>query len=319
MDQRIIALESSTFSGRRLNRQQIADIQETVALLPNDSRNELARSASISAGRRRRATRRVGACLGMLETLEIHGILTLPPREDQRPRHDVDAGLDLGLRPPAGDRCAAVRAASASRRACHRQRGTAAVKSALVDRHHYLGYRRPFGAHVLYFVTDRDGRRLGCLLFDAVTKRLPCRDRWIGWKGSDADRRRRLMVVDSRFLVFPWVRSKYLASSALALATAAARGDDWERLHGWRRCVRDLRRRDPLQGLVIPGGQLGAHRGDGRHRKVAQGRLVVKTLCEGARDILRGEGGKPAKPPTRSERGRFGLSKVACTSARRRS
>ena len=33
MDQRIIALESSTFSGRRLNRQQIADIQETVALV----------------------------------------------------------------------------------------------------------------------------------------------------------------------------------------------------------------------------------------------------------------------------------------------
>ena len=44
MDQRIIALESSTFSGRRLNRQQIADIQETVALLPNDSRNELAKT-----------------------------------------------------------------------------------------------------------------------------------------------------------------------------------------------------------------------------------------------------------------------------------
>ena len=44
MDQRIIDLESTTFSGRRLNRRQIAAIQETVELFPNDSRNELAKT-----------------------------------------------------------------------------------------------------------------------------------------------------------------------------------------------------------------------------------------------------------------------------------
>ena len=48
--------------------------------------------------------------------------------------------------------------------------------NAFVDSHHYLGYRRPFGAHVRYFVTDLDGRRLGCVLFEAATKTLPCRD-----------------------------------------------------------------------------------------------------------------------------------------------
>ncbi len=39
MDRRIIDLKSTTFPGRRVNRHQIADIQETVALFPNDSRN----------------------------------------------------------------------------------------------------------------------------------------------------------------------------------------------------------------------------------------------------------------------------------------
>ena len=81
MDQRIIDLKSTTFSGRRVNRQQIADIQETVALLPNDSRNELAKTICEHLGwRTAKGAYKVGACLGMLETLESHGILRLPPK-----------------------------------------------------------------------------------------------------------------------------------------------------------------------------------------------------------------------------------------------
>ena len=81
MDQRIIDLTSTTFSGRRLNRQQIADIQETVELFPNDSRNELAKTICEHVGwKTAKGAYKVGACLGMLES---HGILKLPPvRED---------------------------------------------------------------------------------------------------------------------------------------------------------------------------------------------------------------------------------------------
>ena len=41
MGPRITALQSTTFSGRRLIRRQIAKVQETVDLLPNESSNEL--------------------------------------------------------------------------------------------------------------------------------------------------------------------------------------------------------------------------------------------------------------------------------------
>ncbi|MCY4240849.1 MAG: DUF4338 domain-containing protein, partial [Rhodobacter sp.] len=47
------------------------------------------------------------------------------------------------------------------------------------------------------------------------------------------DRRRHLMVVNSRYLVFPCVRSKFLASSVPAMA-ARRLADDWERIHGER-------------------------------------------------------------------------------------
>ena len=44
MDPRIASLKSTTFCGRRLTRRQIADVQETVALSPALSRNELAKT-----------------------------------------------------------------------------------------------------------------------------------------------------------------------------------------------------------------------------------------------------------------------------------
>ena len=60
----------------------------------------------------------------------------------------------------------------------------------VVDRHQCLRYRRPFGAHTRYFLTDRWGRRLGFLLFNASARSLPCRERWIGWCERTRDRNR---------------------------------------------------------------------------------------------------------------------------------
>ena len=208
MDQRIIDLESTTFSGRRLNRQQIADIQETVELFPNDSRNELAKTiCEHLRWTTAKGDYRVGACLGMLETLERHGILTLPAKREDNVR-DMRPG-------PAWTSASDPQPEIAAPLADLRPLGLEPVTdtegrqlwNAFVDRHHYLGYRRPYGAHVRYFLTDRQGRRLGCLLFDAVTKTLACRDGWIGWKDRRRDRSRHLMVVNSRFLVFPKVCS----------------------------------------------------------------------------------------------------------------
>ena len=344
MDQRIIALESSTFSGRRLNRQQIADIQETVALLPNDSRNELAKTiCEHLRWTTAKGDYRVGACLGMLETLESHGILTLPPKREDHVRDMMSAPAWTS----ASDPQPAIVAPLSELRPLRVEPVTDSegrqLWSALVDRHHYLGYRRPFGAHVLYFVTDRDGRRLGCLLFDAVTKRLPCRDRWIGWKGRTRDRRRHLMVVNSRFLVFSWVRSKYLASSALALATRRL-ADDWERLHGWRPvlCETFVDAR-PASGPRATGRPTGSASG---RRPAGESRARASTLrrCARApgiscaaraaspRSRRRGPSGaarRPATaastgagrrssrppPPSRRARTRAGRSAAACSTA----
>ena len=52
------------------------------------------------------------------------------------------------------------------------------------------------------------------------------RDKWIGWTLDDRKKRLNLIVNNSRFLIFPWVHIRNLASKALSLAAHQLQ-DDW--------------------------------------------------------------------------------------------
>jgi hypothetical protein len=102
-----------------------------------------------------------------------------------------------------------------------------------LERHHYLGYRAPYGAQLRYFVraTQPELPPLAALLFTSAAWRMAPRDRWIGW--SDAVRRRNLSLVvnHSRFLILPWARIPHLASHILARA-AQQLPRDWQARYG---------------------------------------------------------------------------------------
>jgi hypothetical protein len=102
-----------------------------------------------------------------------------------------------------------------------------------VERYHILGYRQPFGAHQRYFILSSDERYLGCILFSAAAWALEARDQWIGWTETDRSKRLHLVVNNTRFLIFPWVQVKNLASKALSLA-AKRIGYDWQDRYGYR-------------------------------------------------------------------------------------
>ena len=96
----------------------------------------------------------------------------------------------------------------------------------------HLGWFTPKGRDRLgSCLRDRRGRQLGCLLFEAGTTRLPCRDAWMGWRDRDRAKRLKGVVSNSRFLIFPWVRVPYLASKALSMAVRWLPGD-WKERHG---------------------------------------------------------------------------------------
>jgi hypothetical protein len=77
------------------------------------------------------------------------------------------------------------------------------------------------------------GRQLGCLMFSYAVKSLPARDEWIGWQEKSHKKHLDLVANNNRFLIFPWVKVKCLASKALSMASRQL-ADDWEACHGYR-------------------------------------------------------------------------------------
>ncbi len=153
----------------------------------------------------------------MLRELERDGILRLPPKRNPgrgRPR-PLQLDSRTARQPPVAeplDDLAPLQLQAVS------EPSEKALWNQWVERYHPLAYRQPMGAHLCYFVFDGRGRRLACLLFDFATQRLPCRDRWIGWETKAFHKRLHLAVRNSRYLMFPWVTVKNLASQALGLA-----------------------------------------------------------------------------------------------------
>ena len=100
-----------------------------------------------------------------------------------------------------------------------------------VERYHYLGYGVPLGPHIKYFVTVGE-ERIACLSFAGAAWRVEARDRWIGWNGNERERNLHYVVNNTRFVIFPWVHVRNLASRLLALA-AKRIAADWQRLYAY--------------------------------------------------------------------------------------
>jgi len=102
-----------------------------------------------------------------------------------------------------------------------------------IDRYHYLGYKHPIGSHLRYFIVDNHGRKLGCLSFSYASRVLPARDYWIGWDSQARLKRLHLVINNNRYLIFPWVHVKHLASKVLSIACQQL-PSDWDHHHGYR-------------------------------------------------------------------------------------
>ena len=234
MDEAIRKLKSTTFLGRRLTRRQIADVQRTARSFPGLSRNELAHTVcehlnlhAPSGGNRVHTARR------LLEQLEELGILVLPDKDESKQRGAQKAPAWTARSEPGAEIGGGLEGLEPLELRVVTEPHEVARWNELIDRHHYLGYRRPVGPHLRYAIVDCRGRWLGCLLFSYAARSLPCRDDFIGW--DEAARRKRLdrVLGNPRFLILPWVRVGNLASKALSLATRRL-ADDWKARHGYR-------------------------------------------------------------------------------------
>ena len=219
--------------GREISSQELKAARETVKLCCGLSRAELAETicehwgwvTASGAGK-------VTACLNVLEELERKGELQLPAKQ-KRPKTERVRGAEHTQRTAADEALVGkLEDVSPVRVELVENRGQAKLWNEYVDRYHYLGYRKPFGCTGRYFVVGAPGL-LGCVLVAGAAKAIKARDEWIGWNKQRRQENLPWVINNTRFLIFPWVEIRHLASHVLGQLVRGV-GEDWQRRWGYR-------------------------------------------------------------------------------------
>ena|SRR3990167_5406891 len=234
MNKELKAVSTATFGGRKFRVQQIIDIQKTVSTFPNLSRSELAHTICEHVNWiTPRGTNRIQTCLNALDEMEVSGIIKLPAKKEQAKKVSQKEIIYTDQTNEAQSiNCSLSELMPIHLQSVYEKEHVQNWNE-FVDRYHYLGYRRPIGSSLRYFIIDRHGRKLGCLLFSFATTSLECREKWIGWSDENRQKHLKLIINNNRFLIFPWVNVEHLASKALSYATRQI-GSDWEAHHGYK-------------------------------------------------------------------------------------
>ncbi len=164
------------------------------------------------------------SCYCALRAMERDGLLTLPPPTHRGPCPRPVPLTEASVRQPriTGSRAdlgpITLRPVTA--------RHEVALWRELVARWHYLGFRRHGGAQLRYLAWDASGRVLAAMEFSAAAWQVAPRDRFLRWTPEQRVARLHLIVDQSTFLILPWIKVKFLASSLLG-QVARRLAADW--------------------------------------------------------------------------------------------
>lgn len=220
------------FCGRPLKEGDLKLIQELAAEFWGIARSELAATiCELLEWYRPNGKLKTAECTKFLESLESKGLLALPYKRG------VARGKDKQIqrtttgeeKEPITGTPGKIGGVTLVRVVNQKQQE---IFKEIVDRYHYLGYKRPFGARLRYLVKcGGEGRLLGCLQYSSPAWKVAARDQWIGWDAKTREAGLQNIVQNSRFLILPWVRVKGLASHILGRVNRRL-ADDWWELYG---------------------------------------------------------------------------------------
>jgi hypothetical protein len=166
-------------------------------------------------------------CRGLLLQLEAQGFIELPPRKKNplNPllRHQKPEIVEVDQAPRAGklSDLRPIELVGVRRTPWER------LYRSLIEQHHYLGYCRPVGEHLEYLAMSY-GEPVACLGWCSSPRHLGCRDHYLGWDQEQRKKNLCRILINTRFLILPWVRVSHLASHLLGLS-ARRICPDWEK------------------------------------------------------------------------------------------
>ena len=218
-------------SGREIYDRDVENIQEVTRLCSGLSLSELAHTVcehlnwTTASGRHK-----LKASEKLLAQLATAGMIELPTKH-LRPKSKQKISWTK-VTDPGAERTGKLSNLGAVNLEIASRRSDKDLWNEYVDRYHMLGFKKPFGCRLRYFIFCESGP-LGCILLAGAAKSMGIRDKWIGW--SDENRLKNLpwIVNNTRYLIFPWINVKHLASHVLGQLARRVR-DDWYERFGYR-------------------------------------------------------------------------------------
>jgi hypothetical protein len=269
-----------TVRGRTFSATELVVVREIVAKSPLDSRYQISKNVCAGLGWQQANGRpKDRSCRALLQKLERAGFLQLPaPRRAQPPRRPIPLTSRTAPRLPFA---LAPREVGLEhfRVATHIEREER-LWNEFVERYHYLKFGVVVGPQLKYFVEVR-GEPVACMAFGGAAWKVEPRDRWIGWSTEQRKNNLRYVVNNTRYLLFPWIKVKNLASRLLALA-AKRLPDDWHRIYGYRPCLLEtFVNTDRHPGTCYKAANwilVGQTKGRGKMDRYAEAKLPKKAM-----------------------------------------
>ena len=279
--------------GREIHVGEIDVIREVTRLCSGLSREELAHTVCEHLGWVTASGRhKMRACVSLLEKLSEAGTIELPAKQERK-KSAKKVIFQTSKTAPRGE----IRAELSDIGEVELEEASSQTQKVLwneyVDRYHRLGFKRPFGCRIRYFIVSKQGE-LGCILMAGAAKSMGVRDLWIGWSEETRMRNLPWIVGNTRYLIFPWVQVRHLASHVLGQLARRVR-EDWHECFGYRPLM--------METFVDPAHYRGTcyraagwrHLGNttgrglrrvGREYKTTPKMLFVKPLVKDFRDQL---------------------------------
>jgi len=220
------AMQKREYSGRAFTEAEMELIRDIAATYPKLSQTELASTVCELVGWvQTNGKPKTAQCLQFMRILEEEGVLALPSLNE---KISAGRGGTANKDAPKDNSwidTAEMRKCGSIKLEVIRPGEELRQWRAYMSAYHRLGDPKAYGNQLRYTIRTDRGRDIGCMLFSASSWSLKPRDEWIGWNLQDRKEKLHMVVNHSRFLIFPWIRVRNLASRALSMAARRIQGD----------------------------------------------------------------------------------------------
>ncbi len=166
-------------------------------------------------------------CRELLLTLEKDGYLKLPSPDPRSFNRFIKKGFEIEFEAPANYFIGKLGDYNSVEIKRVSNKTENSFWDYLVNRYHYLGYNGVIGRFQKYIATIQR-IPVACLGWTDASWKVAVRDDWIGWDKPTRVAQLKHIVNNFRFIIFPWVKIKYLASHLLSSNVSLLR-NDWKK------------------------------------------------------------------------------------------